>query len=335
MSILFFILGFFVVALPFFPTLIELFRKTDSKALKISDHILKDPRSNTGHVFWHFANLIALDNVADIASKIVTQNPFFITPTSWVVPAGLMPSPPKGTARVISSGDLELAPKTRYLTKILSLQSIQTARDNALHEVHALGRLTLAERGRVIWWASGKDVVIHDQCHLPGKTEAKGEIRILGNAWFHLLDAPLICSAVAAPKVLQVVPQGEKLRTVIQGDHVIEAGTTLHSTLIVRGKLLISAGAKVFGDVKCHGDFTLAQGAQVFGNLVGKSDGTLLGDNFVSGSLLTQNTLKIGPASQIGSSDHLVTLSALTMRISGPFQAHGVIRAWKMGHFTP
>ena len=337
MSLLFFILGSLIVTMPFIPTLVELFKKTDSKPLKISDHILKDPRSNTGHVFWHFANLIGLENVADIAGKIATQNPFFITPTSWVVPFGLLPTPPKGTARVVSSGDLELSPKTRYLTKILSLKSIRTARDNALHEVHARENLTLADRARVIWWASGQDIEIHDQCHLPGKTEAKGEIRLLGNVWFHLLEAPSICSKNLTPKtfLMKQPPQAEELRTVIQGDYVVEAGTALHSTLIVRGRLLISEGAKVFGNVKCHKDFILAPGAQVFGNIVGKENGTLQGGNFVGGSLLTQKTLKIGPTSQIGTPDHLVTLSALTLRISGPFQAHGVIRAWKMGHFTP
>ena len=333
------ILGVLLIILPFVPTLIEFFRKTDSKPLKISDHLLKDPRSNPDHVFWHFANLISLENVANLAKKIATNAPYFITESSWAVPEGLLPSPPKGTSRVISSGSLTLTPKTRYLTKILSLGSIQTAKDNALHEIHALEKLTLQTRNRVIWWASGKNIVIHDQCRLPGKTVAKVEIQLAGNIWFHLLDAPLIRSDLAkvrsSSSPQELVPHADKVRTIIQGDYILEKGTILRSELIVRGNLLVHSGAEIHGDVKCHGDFILAIGAQIFGNLVGMGNGMLQGENFVSGSLLTQKTLKIAASCQIGSPTHLVTLSALTMRIAGPFQGHGVIRAWKSGNFTP
>ena len=333
------VLGLIVIILPFLPTLQEFFRNSDSKPLKISDHLLKDPRSNSGHVFWHFANLISVPNVADLAGKIATELPFYISKSSWVVPGGILFPPPKDASRVVSSDDLELAPHTRYLTKILSLKSIRTANASALHEIHALEDLTLNTASRVIWWASGKNVRIHDQCHLPGKTEAKMEIRMSGEVWFHLLEAPTIRSDSGSFSSLnetrETSSESESLRTVIQGDHVVKKGTNLRSTLIVRGQLLMEPGAEIYGDVKCHGDFTLDQGAKVFGNLVGKKNGTLLGGNHIGGSLLAQKNLKIGPSCQIGSQSHRVTLSALNIQISAPFQSHGVIRAWKMGHLAP
>ncbi len=332
MTVLFILTGVAFILLPFAPTLVEVLRKSDSKALKITDTLLKDPRSNPDLIFWHLAQVLNLEGLVKLAETVNVSQEKYLGDSILAVPSGSLGRLPKKVARAVCAGNLTLEAKTGYPSKLLGLKSITTGSQNALNEIHALNKLTLSANSKVIWWASGQEVEVQDLVSLPGKIQAKDQITFKARARFHLAEAPVIKAATGVSMTHEMDRDFGKL-PYFKADmpHHVEPNTELESNMVIRSTLIVHKNAKIFGHVKAHKKIILEQGAQVYGNLVCMGDIELKGGNYVSGCLLSQKTALIGPQCKIGNALHQITCAAKIMKIQAPAQIHGVLRAWKTG----
>ena len=332
-----FFFGSIFVFVPFLPAIREAFRSTDSQALKITNHILRDPRSSPDLLYWHFAHLINAESIEALETAGRVNEASFINNSILAVPGGLLAPVEKTVSRVLSSASIELEPKTAYLSKIVSLHSLKTGKKNALNEIHAKEDLVIASGTKVIWWASGRDITLENDLDLPGKIQASRSLRILGKAQFLHLEAPVIGTA-HAPEInafsFSVQAEGNPVRHTHKEHCEVRAGETINGDLIVRGNLILHEGAQVNGSIKCHKEVILKTGARVSGNLVSRANIDCQGKNWIGGSILGQKELNFGPDCYVGSENQRITVSANTIKITGCFRAHGTLRAWSRASFT-
>jgi cytoskeletal protein CcmA (bactofilin family) len=326
-----FFFGLIFIFVPFIPAVREALRSTDSQALKITNHILRDPRSSPDLLYWHFAHLIHAESIEalEIAGRVTEAS--LINNSIFAVPGGLLTPLNKTIARVLSSASIELEPKTAYFSKIISLRSLKTGTKNAINEIHAKENLLIASGTKVIWWASGRDITLENDLDLPGKIQGSASIKILGKAQFLHLEAPVI-TTTAPPEInpfaFSVQPEDAPARHLFKEHCEIRAGEVVSGDLIVKGNLVLEDGAEVNGSIKCHGNLVLRSGARVRGNLVARGTIDCEGKNWIGGSILGQKSVSLGPDTYVGSENQRITISANTLKISGRFRAHGTIKAW-------
>jgi len=317
------ILGFLIIFLPFLPSVIEVVRSSDSSALKITNHILKDPRFSPELLLWHFAHLVGSEDLMSLRNLAKVNEPTLLNNAILAVPAGKLGTLDRNISR------------TNYMSKIVSLDSIKTGVQNAINEVHAKERLLLKARSKVMWWASGTDILIEDRVALPGKVQAERSIEFHGRAQFHHLDAPLIQMLDSLPKndttEFFVQTATRPIRHFFGKDLELSAGENREGDFIVKGDLLLRENATIHGNVKCHKRVTLMKGARISGNLVSIGDLTCLGKNWIGGSILGQKNISFSGPCHVGSENQRVTVSGNTIQIKPPFRSHGTIRAWRSG----
>jgi cytoskeletal protein CcmA (bactofilin family) len=335
-----FIVGVMLCLVPFLPAVLEAVRKTDTNPLRISRQILKDPRANPEYIFLHFAHSVGFDDMGLFKEKLAVTEPLYFSGTFLAIPGGKVKGAfPKTVARVISADSIELPSRTAFACKILSMASIVAAENSLLNEIHANETLEVKKGCKLVWWASANHLLLQNDVNLPGKIQAKTEIRFNGSARFHYLAAPSIRSNdfVLSPSFLPVLESPGEVRTrnIEFADFEIKANASYRGDLIVKHDLILRANAKIQGSVKCHGKLTLEKGAQIIGNVVGLKHIELSGENWINGSILGNTSITIGKQVLIGSEPHAVTCSAREIRIRGPFQVHGVLRAWKSGDLAP
>ena len=327
-----------IILIPFIPTMMEMLSKTDLDPLKISNQTLKDPRSGPDYLFWHLANLLALENLDELKKKVSVGEATFLNPTLLAIPPGQVSIIPAQVARLISASTIELLPNKSYLSKIFSMGSIVTGTDNKLNEMHAQDQLVIASGSKVVWWATGNEVHLHSKVSVPGRVQGKKEVVLDAGVYFHLLDAPLIRTAQpslmikTAPREIRAPDQKRPtLRRIEAKDFEIGSGEIFLGDLIVKGNLKIGAGARIYGSLKCHQQLSLEPGVQVFGNIVSLGDLHFLGDDLITGSILCSKKISFASGCKIGTSSQRITCSAHEIVINGNFQAHGTLRAWKSG----
>ncbi len=329
-------LGVIAVFLPFVPTWIEIVRKTDATPLKISTQILKDPRETPIAVFWHLVQLLGLDSLDDLKKKATVKQPLMLKESLMAVPAGILfEGIPKNVARVIAAESIELPSRVAYSCKILSLGSILTGDHSLFNELHADEQLTVSTGSKVVWWATANTITLNPEVKTPGKVQAKTSIRINGPVYFHALEAPLIQNT-SHPVIIQekrtLNPTRERILSA--NDFEVPADEIIEADLVIKGKLLIGPGARIFGSIKAHQGITLGSGAHVYGDVIGLKDIVFSGSNFIQGTLLGNQKIHFGPKCIFGLPESPSTCSAKELSIEGQFQAHGMVRAWKIGHFS-
>jgi hypothetical protein len=326
-----FFFGFIFMFVPFIPAIREAMRSTDSQALKITNHILRDPRSSPDLLFWHFAHLINAESLEALEAAGTVTKPNLLNNSILAVPGGKLAPIGKNIARVLASSSIELEPKTAYFSKIASLRSLKTGTKNALNEIHAKEHLVISEGSKVIWWASGRDITLENNLDLTGKIQGANAIQILGKLQFLHLEAPTIGTAVA-PAInafsFSVAMEGNPVRHAYPEHCEIRAGEMVNGDLIVRGNLTLHEGAQVNGSIKCHQEIVLKAGARVSGNIVGRDNIDFQGKNWIGGSILGQKELNFGPDCYVGSENQRITVSANTLKFTGNFRAHGTLKAW-------
>ena len=331
-------LGIFVLVLPFFPAIREVMRPSDSKALKITDHILRDPRSGPDFIFWHFAQLVGADSLESMGEIAKVTDPTLLNDAVYLVPEGPLAALPKNAGRVLAARSIELKNKTNYMSKILSLRSVQTGEENAINEIHAREKLTIKARSKVMWWASAETMSLGDQLDLPGKIQATESIEVDSRISFHHLEAKVIRtknftqSSNPLANTFVALPLKDK-RNHYNENCDIRAGETIEGDLIVRGNLIVHENARVEGSIKGHQQITLMPGASVTGNVVAHGNIECRGNNWIGGTVLGQKNVRFQNGTYVGSENQRITVSADTIQIEGAFQAHGTLRAWKRGTF--
>ena len=328
---LIYLLGCFFLGLPFLPSIFEILRPSDSKSLKITNHILRDPRSSPQFLFWHYAQLLGAENLEALSAIAHVDKPTLLNESILALPKGKVSTLDRSISRVLSGGSIELLSHTAYLCKIVSLQSILTGSHNGLNEIHAKDRLTIGENSKLLWWASGTDIILKPRLDLPGKIQANRSIQIEGEMLFHHLEAPTISYATEERLAHFVALPLTLPRHTYKESCNIKANETFEGDLIVKGDLVLNENSAVHGSVKCHGKLILHSGSRVTGNVVSLGDMECLGNNWIGGTILGQKNISFLPGARIGSENQKVTLSAHTIQISKNFKAHGTIRAWKRG----
>ncbi len=327
-----FLLGCIVLILPFIPTALEVLNKTDLDPLKISNQTLKDPRSGPDFLFWHLANLLSLDNLDDLKKKAQVKEPTYLNPTLLAIPGGKTPVIPENVARVVSSDSIELVADTSYLSKFLSMSSITSGTNNKLNELHAQDRLTIDSGSKIVWWASGNEVELKSKVSAPGRIQAKSDLILNQEVYFHLLDSPSIRTKGTLRELTSDLPiENTKLRQLIATDHEIAPNEVIHGDLVVKGNLKVGSGAKIMGSIKCHHQIVFEKNATIFGNVVAQGDIEFKGNNQISGSVLGAKKITFHPGCTVGSLRNRVTCSSNLIDIYGEFHAHGTLRAWKAG----
>jgi cytoskeletal protein CcmA (bactofilin family) len=338
MTILFcFVFGLIFLTLPFWPSILEVMRPSDSQALKITNHILRDPRSSPEFLFWHFAHVLGADSIEALETLGRVDTGTLLNESILAIPGGLVSTIPKTVGRVLASSSIELSPKTVYLSKIASLRSISTGTGNAINEIHAKEKLVIRADTKVMWWASAAEIVLQNHLDLPGKIQATQSITIEGGIQFHHLEAPVIATQIGstdAPKIreddfvaLPLVPSRHAYKEHCE----IKAGDTVEGDLIVKGNLILHENAKILGSVKCHKKVILKEGSRITGNLVSLGPIECEGNNWIGGSILGQKIISFKNSVHVGSENQRVTVSANEIQIDGAFRAHGTLRAWTRG----
>ena len=206
-----------------------------------------------------------------------------------------------------------------------------------MNEIHVKQRLTVGGGSKVLWWASGEDVVLENKLDLPGKIQARSSIQVEGEVHFHHLDAPIIQSGALELKnilgrleAFRVLPLSLP-RQCFAKNLEVAAGEVVEGDLIVKGALTLHENARVNGSVKCHQRFVLEKGACVSGNIVSLGDIECRGANWIGGTILGQKDISFLGGVYVGSENQRVTISGNTIQIRGGFRSHGSIRAWKLG----
>jgi hypothetical protein len=331
-TFLVFAIGLLFLFLPFIPSVIEVSKPSDSKALKITNHILRDPRSSPEFLYWHFAHLLGTDSLETLENMTKVTDATLLNESILAIPGGEVGTIPKTVARVLSSQSIQLQTKTTYLSKIVSLRSIETGTSNALNEIHAKERLTIGSGSKVMWWASGAEIVLKDKLDLPGKIQATKSIEIEGAIQFHHLEAPRIAVGNDVAPAVEFVALPLVVPRHSFNEHCeIKANTVLEGDLIVKGNLILHENARIHGSVKCHKLITLKRGARITGNMISLGDAQCEGNNWIGGTVLVQKTVSFGNGTFIGSENQRVTVSANRIEISGSFTTHGTMRAWTRG----
>ena len=333
-----FFVGFIFLSLPFWPSILEVFRPSDSKALKITQHILRDPRSSPEFLYWHFAHLLGAESLDALETLARVKEPTLLPNGILAVPGGNIETVPNTVGRLLSSDSIKLAENTTYLSKIVSLRSIETGSKNAINEIHAKEQLIIGPKSKIMWWASGGDITLKNKLELTGKIQAAQSIHVDGSIQFHHLEAPLISTASSKDRAAlkTLMPQFVALPQSPPRHHYTEncelkPGEVIDGDLIVKGELTLGEGSRVHGSVKCHRKVVLKEGSYITGNLVGLADISCEGKNWIGGSVLGQKRIRFDNSVFIGSENQRVTLSADRIEIKGAFQAHGTLRAWTLG----
>ncbi|MFS4461129.1 hypothetical protein [Bdellovibrio sp. HCB2-146] len=295
--------------LPFIPTLLEILHPSDNKATPISKYQLKDVR-NTQQDFFSILSLLL-------------QNEKWLTLDSSELVA-MKDSHLRG---IYALQDLRILPGSHPVT-IAGEKTLICDSGSQIYEAHAREKIIVQDKAEILWWATAPKIELRTGIHQRGKLEASEHLQVLGNCMFSSLKSPNIeignFTRSASPQKIQPTTQRQIFfkewrnqdKTLI-GDYIIENHAHLTANTTLRGSL------------KVDGNLTIEQGCHIEGHVfVG---GSLIseGDTKISGVVIVEKNLNLGPQHEIGHIEAICTVSADKITIQGPQLIHGTLRCWE------
>ncbi len=360
--LLFFGVTLGLVVIPFMPGILEWWRRTDAKPLRV----VLESEVEVRHFAQGFRAYIEshLKSAIDTCRKTGTSTEgmlddktrYIVVPSNKTLALSDLEKKLHSVERMIlSCGDLNLPAETMYPLEIYAGESLQGGERNIYRAVLAEDRIRLGNESISLRWLHAGGVVhARPGCVLYGRISADGAILMADDCRFERLNAPLIefgrapeagkannsrknktQLTVLEPKELPHVVEVAAGRWLIDKKLEIPEGRSVETDLVVTGWAKVGGGTRIIGSMKSQKDLYLENGVEVTGSVVSGENLFIGEDCRIRGPVLAEGNIYIEQGTVIGTSDIPTTISAKDIMVASGSVAYGTIWAHKDGRICP
>jgi hypothetical protein len=351
--VLFFALTLAMFILPFVPGLREIRARRDALALPVSPDALVGIR--------HFANGFRAFLDREMGAALAQVRASGVYQSGWIEDQGQYFVMPGGESVELyederlrgvvdrflaSTDDLRIPGGLHCLRELYAGGALHAGAGTELRAALAEGDIVLDSGGRSNRWVhAGGTLTAHEACKLLGRASADHAIALDVGCVFERLHAPTVrfgpsASPVPAANVPLPAwqPRGLKPRhelaagrMLVEGDLDVPARVRVTFDLVVWGRLTIGEGAHLEASAKSHQIMTLGPHVRVDGSLVGWTHVSLGEANLVTGPVIAEDRLRIGPGCVVGHADRPTTVRAGDIEVRSGSVVHGTVWASRKG----
>jgi len=344
----FFVLLLVLLILPFVPGLVEISRRQDAQALRVTRkhdvNIHYFANRFRDYINTHFARDLAgmRSQLQGKQGALEDGSHYCLLPRDASIAFERDERHAQVTNRMfIADADLSLPGAMSYLNELYANGTISGADDNVYRAMLAGMDIELGANSILLRWmhATG-EVRVANGCVLYGRVSAEQRIVLASLVQFQRLNAPLILfgkplpPAKTGPERREIDPQDLPVkvevgagRWLVEDDLALPDNSCVHANLVVTGRLRLGNNCEIFGSIKSHQSLHINPGCAVHGSVVSMEDIRIGSDSSLKGPLISEAQVHLAANCRIGSTDLPTTVSAEEIHIQADCVAHGTVWA--------
>jgi len=343
-------------ALPLLPSLLEWWRRSDVKPLRVVRGAEVDIRhfadAFQAWITGHVGEALAMCSAGGpaVEGRLGDGTPYVVLPDGAAPPLDVPPAGPVSCPAVtVAAGRLELPTQALFPLEIFGATDVVVGDGTVCRAVLSHGDLTL---GRACWslrWLHARGALrAGESCALHGRASAGTALRLEPGCRFERLHAPVVAfgervsspapQAALEPWNADDVPdlvEDAAGRWLVRRRLEVPPGRLVTSDIVVTGELVVGDGARIVGSVKGHGDVRLGAGVTVQGAVVSWRDLVMGPGCSIGGPVVAERDARIGAGVELGSAERPTTLTARCLEVEAGSAVHGTVWAHGGGLVLP
>ncbi len=337
------------ISLPFVPTVMELYRRTDVLPLNVPRERLLDTRF-FAHSFHDYIRRELGDplNLARNQGTLSDGTPVFVLGTAeqkrMVTQArdasrGNAPVIIAPNSTVLIAGDM-------LIGDIYAAQRFESGYDATLRALYGEAEVVIGDGSAVLRWIHAEGAMrIGVGVLICGRGSSERSIELGDGSQFERLFAPeirfgteppppVIDRSAAALKPWVGAEMVDRL-AVVKADVTIPADSFVDGDIVAHGRMTIGMRSKITGSIKAHRGIELEERVNVSGAVVSVREVNVGGYCTIGGPLISEAEVFLGEGTQVGSLDRPATVTAQKIYAAPGAVCHGTVWARKLGLVTP